>query len=330
MNGHKGQKTSYYEQLTGYKRAMPIILLALGLFVSICVFSSGAGILGAGVGSVLRGAISWGGFALPFILAIHAVCYAEDVARKKLRSRVIFSTLIVFFASVVEYAVAFFGVDARFAPMEFYSSATAGGLVGSFFGFIFTTLLGSVGVIILAVAVLGIYASFFFADKTGRFGEKVLAVGESVFGTLAAVEGHIKKNAEEKKEAKILQEEEAHILRSDDLIADQFFTSIGVNDLTVKDTKTEDESAESFEKSFTKSVNAPQSLQRKRSESKPLDLSYKHHKNHDNTRNHNKHSLLISARFLQYLRRRADEYSHTRDLHNNSNIHFISFTTTVS
>ena len=202
------------------------------------------------------------------------MCYAEDVARNKIKSRVIFSSLAVFFTSVVEYAIFFRNTEAIFAPAEFYSVASAGGFIGSFFGFVLTKLLGHVGVIILSAAILGIYASFFFADRTGKFGEKILLIGETVFGTLATVEGRIKKNAEEKKEAKALQEEEAHILRSDELIADQFFTSVGVENLTVKDAKAADDFAESFEESFTKSINAVQTPPRRRNASKPLDLSY--------------------------------------------------------
>ena len=111
----ENKKDSYFAQLKGYKKAMPIAFAALAVFSALCVFSHGTGFLGDGIGTMLRGIFSIGGYFLPFFLAFHGLCYAEDIAKKRFVPRLFFSLTIIVLVSVIEYSICFWGDDAIFA-----------------------------------------------------------------------------------------------------------------------------------------------------------------------------------------------------------------------
>ena len=134
MNDEK-HKENHFSQLKGYKKAVPIIFAALAVFTAACVFSKGSGFLGNGIGSLLRGLFSIGAYFIPFLLGIHAICYATDIVKRRLVSRSFFSVCLLLSASMIEYAVCHWGTDAIFAPARFYSDATAGGFIGGVLGF---------------------------------------------------------------------------------------------------------------------------------------------------------------------------------------------------
>ena len=164
------KKESYFSQLKGYRKAMPIVFAAFAVFTAVCVFSEGSGFLGDGIGSILRGLFSIGAYFIPFLLGIHSLCYATDVNKHRFISRLFFSLTVLILASTVEYAICFWDSDAVFAPTYFYTDGEFGGFVGGVIGFAFMKMIGHIGVIILAAAILIIYAIFFYADRTGEFG----------------------------------------------------------------------------------------------------------------------------------------------------------------
>ena len=154
MSDNKKPKEGYYSTLTGAKRAVPIILFAIALFVTVCFITNSVGALGRGISSFLRGLFSFGAYVIPAVLVLHAVFYAEDHAKKRVLSRVIFSVLTVVLISAIEYAIVFWGQEYPFTPVEFYNEARAGGLIGSIVAFGLVQFLGSLGVIILALALV--------------------------------------------------------------------------------------------------------------------------------------------------------------------------------
>ena len=70
-NEKKTEKVSAYASLTGFHRAVPIILAALALFTGLCFVTQSTGVLGRGFASFLLGSFSVGAYAIPFLLAIH-------------------------------------------------------------------------------------------------------------------------------------------------------------------------------------------------------------------------------------------------------------------
>ncbi len=265
----ENKKESYFASLKGYRKAMPIIFAALAIFAAVCVFSQGGGFLGDGAGRMLRGLFSYGSYLIPFLLGIHAVCYAIDVNERRFVPRLFFSLTAIILASAIEYAICLWGGEAVFAPVDFYKGAENGGFVGGVLGFAVMKLVGEVGVIVFSAAVLAIYAIFFYADRTGEFGQKALDIAGAMFGFLAKTESDVKKKIADKKNEKAEREEEEHRSRSDELLNDQFFTSNGVDDLKIDELGIGKNSEESVPE-----TDEAAHVRKRRNAQKPIDLNY--------------------------------------------------------
>ena len=223
-NKNKG----YFSSLSGARKAVPILLAASAVFLGICLIIGESGALGQAVSGLLLGLFSFGAYLIPIALLIHAVFYAIDLQLGKLKSRAVFSVITVISASAIEYAIRFFGKELVFAPGKFYLEATNGGFIGSLLGFAFGKLLGSIGVIILFVAIVAVFATFFYADKTGSFGKRVNAIKDGARGIYSGVKKKAKENADNNKKIK---EEEAQRQReqvSNELADDDFFKAKGI------------------------------------------------------------------------------------------------------
>ena len=89
LGNDKNTSTSKYE---GLHRAMPIVLVALALFIELCFFLvDKMGILGSAISGVMLGLFSFGAYLIPILIIIHAVFYREDIERRRVLSRIIFS-----------------------------------------------------------------------------------------------------------------------------------------------------------------------------------------------------------------------------------------------
>jgi len=229
MNENNGKKGNYYSALTGWRRAVPIILAALATFVTVCFFTdnSGSGALGKGISSVLLGLFSYGAYAIPVLLIVHAIFYAEDYSKRRTVSRIIFSVTTVFFISTIEYAIVFWGQEYLFTPGKFYTSQSAGGFLGSIIAFLLVKLLGSIGVIILATSLFAIYITFFFAGNDSAFGRLLLTVLGAIASFLAKIERGIKKLIGAAKNAKTEKNRKRSERISAELLDDQFFSTDG-------------------------------------------------------------------------------------------------------
>ena len=228
MNENNENK-GFYSSLSPIGKVIPILLGAVALFIFICLISGGSGVIGGAVSGVLFGLFSLGAYVIPLAIAIHAICFAADLALGKIKSRIIFSLISLLSVSSIEYAVRFFEKELVFAPVEFYASKANGGFIGSVLGFAFGKLLGSIGVIILFVAIIAVFATFFYADKTGSFGKRVNAVKDGAKAVYADVKRKAQENAEKNRQIK---EEEAQYQRelvSDELADDDFFKARGAD-----------------------------------------------------------------------------------------------------
>ena len=223
MNNHNENGGGYFSSLTGIRRAVPVLLTALAVFIAVCFITSGTGLLGDGISSVLLGLFSYGAYAIPLLLIIHAFFYPEDYAKGLTLSRSIFSIITVLIVSSVEYTVVFWNTDVLFAPVEFYTTMSAGGFVGSIIAFGIIKVLGHIGILILDAAIIAIYITFFFTRGDGALSRLIISFVGFIANVLAAIERLVKrmiKNANDKKAAKLLEEEER---RSRELLDDQFF-----------------------------------------------------------------------------------------------------------
>ena len=210
-------------KLTGYQKAIPIILAALAIFIAVCYISSGTGAFGQGVSYVLLGLFSGGAYLLPALLLLHAAFFADDLAKGSILSRAIFSLIAMLIVSSIEYTVFFWGAEALLEPATFFAERCAGGFIGGTVAFCITKVLGPIGLIILDVAVIVTYAIIFFGRKDSASRRALLAVLESVTSLLAVIEKKIKKNANNRKEARAENKRLETERRHAEFLDDQFF-----------------------------------------------------------------------------------------------------------
>ena len=234
MSDNKKPKEGYYSALTGAKRAVPIILFAAALFVTVCFITNSVGALGQGISSFLRGLFSYGAYAIPLLLILHAIFYAEDVAKSRTLSRIIFSTLTVVLISAIEYSVAFWGSEYPFSPAEFYTEKCAGGFVGSLVAFGLVQFLGSLGVIILALAILAIYVTFFFSGSRSALSRVALSALSAIVGALASLEKWIKSILTKLKSKQAKKQKSESNKKNKEFLDDPFFTAdAGLNEINI-------------------------------------------------------------------------------------------------
>ena len=67
-------KEGAFTSLKGFHRAVPIILVAVSVFIALCFITKNTGALGNFISSVLLGLFSAGGYFIPFFLICQTVC----------------------------------------------------------------------------------------------------------------------------------------------------------------------------------------------------------------------------------------------------------------
>ena len=85
MENRDKNKDGAYAQLKGFHRAVPIILAAFAVFITLCFFTKDStGAFGRVVSGFLLGAFSIGGYFIPVLFLVHALFYPTDIQKKKL------------------------------------------------------------------------------------------------------------------------------------------------------------------------------------------------------------------------------------------------------
>jgi len=226
MQENKQQNHSY-SALTGFHRAVPIILLALAVFIGLCFVTQDIGILGHTISGVFRGMFSIGAYFVPFLIALHAIFYPSDIAEKRIASRVIFSFITLIFVSVLSYTAAnWSNTEPVFDLVAFYNDGmnnVGGGVMGGLFAFLMVQALGPVGVIVAACAIFAIYISYFFRGGKSTLAKVGLAILRAIVSFFALIECGIKKliaKSKAKKEEKQIAAVEEKTL---ELTDDEFF-----------------------------------------------------------------------------------------------------------
>ena len=129
------KKPGTYAALTGFHRAVPIILFALAVFTGLCFITQDIGAFGHAISGVFCGLFSYGAYVIPFLIAVHAIFYASDLHEKRLLSRAIFSVISVVAVAALAYTIAYWGEkDVAFAIKDYYALGTqtvGGGFIGS-------------------------------------------------------------------------------------------------------------------------------------------------------------------------------------------------------
>ena len=237
MTNNKETKEGDYAALTGFKRAVPIILVALAVFTGLCFIMQDTGALGSVISNVFLGLFSVGGYFIPPLFAVHAFFYPSDVKKKRTVTRFIFSAIAVITIAALAHTITYWGADLVFAPKEFYKSGTAakgGGFIGGIVAFALTKIFGTVGLIIIAVLIFALYFTYFFAGGKTTFLRALLKILTAISNFFAFIGAKMKagkkKNAARKE--KRLRRELAE--QQDPLFDDEFFAADnGMRELTI-------------------------------------------------------------------------------------------------
>ncbi len=231
------QNDKGYTALAGFRRAVPIILLALAAFVALCFITKETGALGNVISGLLLGLFAKGAYAIPVLLAVHAIFYASDVASKRTVSRVIFSFIALVSLSAVIYTFGSFGTELVFDAKKFYTDGMAGvggGFIGNLVAFAIIKIFGHVGLIIIAAVIIALYISFFFAKSRGAakrsFYGALLAIAK--FG--AKIEGRVSALFNKIKSHKNKRAERISQQKTDELFDDEYFAvDNGMKELSI-------------------------------------------------------------------------------------------------
>lgn len=244
-NRNENRKENNTEILTGIKRALPILFTALSVFLAVCYMTKNVGgFLGAVLSSFMLGLFSYGAYAIPLLLLLHAIFFRDDLKERRILSRAIFSVVTVLLISVLDYAIAFWWQEPPFIPTELYSSASGGGFIGSMLAFLLIKAIGHVGLIILLVATLITYVTFFFARSDSPARRLMFSLLGALADAAAYIERRVKqasrKNAEAKKQD---SDERVEELANDDFFAvDNGMAELSVRELGIKETRNERDS----------------------------------------------------------------------------------------
>ena len=150
----------------GMHRAMPIVLFAVAVFTGVCFIIGDIGTFGNFLSDLLLGLFSYAAYAIPVLIALHAVFYMSDLKQKRILSRIIFSSVAISAIAAAIYTVENWREDVGFLGWDYYTlgiSHEGGGLIGGLLGYCLTHLFGFVGMIIIALMVLAIYFTYFFS-----------------------------------------------------------------------------------------------------------------------------------------------------------------------
>ena len=222
----KKKTTAQYSALTGIHRAIPIILFAFAVFTMFCFITQDIGALGHAISALFLGLFSHGAYAIPLLLALHAIFYSSDIAGKRVASRVIFSLIAITFISALSYSITYWDSGFTFNAVEFFrngKNAVGGGLIGGTVGFCITQIVGKVGLVTIAAAILAIYVSYFFAG--GQIGLKTVfrAIMHFILLILAKTEKAIKRVLRKMKNAKTEKVKRNTNMKSLELADDDYF-----------------------------------------------------------------------------------------------------------
>ncbi len=229
---------------TGFARGVPVLLLALSVFLSLCFMTQGTGAVGRFISGFLLGLFSYAAYVLPLLIAVHGVFYYSDLHFRRRLSRLIFSAVTIIGISALIYVIKYWGQDLPFTFGKYYTDGKNGaGLIGSTVAFLLMKVIGPVGVIILTVAVFALYVLYFFGRGRNAFtifGLKLLTAILSFFSFIERKVLHLKKKgsmAKENKKNKAMSRIGTSLAEDDFFAVDNGLRELSIPELDIHEVK---------------------------------------------------------------------------------------------
>ena len=282
----KKKVSAQYSSLTGIHRAVPIILFAVAVFTLFCFITQDIGALGHAISTVFLGLFSYGAYAIPLLLALHAIFYPSDLSEERVLSRVIFSLIAITFISALAYSIAYWGEEIAFNAVDFFKNgqnSEGGGFIGGIVGFCLIKIFGRVGLVIIAAAIFAIYISYFFARGQRSISKVLFAILKGIVIVLALIERGIKTLFGRVKNAKTEKIKRDAEQKNNELTDDEFFAvdngmqKLSVAELGIKEMRLDadlEDSPTLHEKIFYKSAVSAEEAEKMAMREKAEEMFY--------------------------------------------------------
>ena len=282
----KKKDTAKYSSLTGIHRAVPIILIAFAVFTTFCYVTQGMGVLGPAISALFLGLFSYGAYVIPLLLVLHAIYYAYDISEKRVVARIIFSVIALTFISAFSHALTYWHNPPAFNVAEFFAngqSSVGGGFIGGVVGFSIIKVVGEIGLLIIALTVLAIYVSYFFAKGQRGISKALFNILKVIVFILAYIEIFIKKIFRKIKNAKSEKVKRNADQKNEELTDDEFFAvdngmhKLSVSELGIKEIRSDanaDGKTTLHEKVFHKSAVSKEEAEEMEMREKAEELFY--------------------------------------------------------
>ena len=207
------KKENEYSALKGFHRAVPIILVAVAIFVTLCYITHNTGKVGLFISDFLLGTFSVGGYFIPALLLLHAFFYPSDIKNKRrLISRIIFSFIILITISALTHAIAYYGEELTYSAADLYSNgklSTGGGFIGGSLAYAIISLVDYLGLILIAITIFAIYIAYFLTGERSVVRKAIANTAYKLVTSLAEKEKAFKENKAKKQQLRIDREREA-------------------------------------------------------------------------------------------------------------------------
>ena len=216
---------------------MPVILIAIALFITLCYLTADTGAFGTFISSALLGLFSYMAYTIPIFISLHALFYFADLRRGKVFTRVLFSACALVMLSMTAYVISTFKSDAVFDLAKFYSDGierVGGGAVGSALAFVFMKIFGRIGLIILLTLALVIYVIYLASGGGSAISTFFLKKLRSIANYAAGIERRIEERRKRKRESEEAKYRAFDDKKNRDFYNDEYFnTDNGVSRLEI-------------------------------------------------------------------------------------------------
>ena len=245
----KNKTTASYSSLKGFHRAVPIILYAVAVFTLFCFISKDMGIFGNAISGLFLGLFSYGAYALPLLISLHAVFYPSDLEEKRIVSRVIFSLVTVVAISALSYTITYWNDELVFSAKDFYTNgqqSIGGGFIGSTVGFCLIKAFSKIGLVIIAAATFAIYISYFFAKGQKGITNVIIIIlrvivilCEKFCEMIMSLFGKVK-NAKSEKKQRAAEQKSLELTEDEFFGVDNGMQKLDIPELGIRETKTKE------------------------------------------------------------------------------------------
>ena len=212
----------------GFTRAVPVILIAVALFLTLCFLTADTGAFGAFISSALLGLFSYMAYTIPLFISLHALFYFADLKRGKVFTRVLFSLGALVMLSMTAYVISTFNTEAVFDIAKFYSSGierVGGGAIGSMLAYFFMKIFGRIGLIILLTLALVIYVIYLASGGGSAISTFFLKKLRSIANFAAGIERRVEERRKKKRESEEKKYRAFDDKKNKDFYNDEYFST---------------------------------------------------------------------------------------------------------